>query len=468
MRIILLCIGWLMMGSIQAQSYDIEVRLQNYADSTIMLGYHFGNSQYIQDTIPLNDDGFFHIQGSEPLIPGIYLLILKPDNAYVEFLVEEDQAPMKITLDAQDRVHSFKATGSKSNEEFYDYLRYLDVYQSKIGNLRSSIDSTDTDAMMKTETEIASIKAEVKKGQAKWLTGNPDGFVSAIIRANEPLQIPEFTGTEEEQNVMRWKYYRDHYFDNMSLTDVRLLRTPILLTRVDYYLEKLTVQHPDSLIASGDMILNQMSGNSQVFKFGVSHLLNKYAASKVVGMDAIYVHLIQKYYEKGLTPWVSEENIAKMSKQAAKLKPLLIGKTAPDIKVYKEDRSEISLHEIASPFTVLLFWAPDCSHCKKSMPALVDFYSKYKEKGVEIMAVCTKTRDKEPACWDMVKDKNMGLWINASDKDLKSRFQLTYDIKSTPQIYILDADKKIVMKRIGTEQLAPVMDQLLLRLSSTK
>jgi hypothetical protein len=36
-----------------------------------------------------------------------------------------------------------------------------------------------------------------------------------------------------------------------------------------------------------------------------------------------------------------------------------------------------------------------------------------------------------------------------------------YDLKTTPQIYILDKDKKIISKRLGAEQLDELMMRLL-------
>ncbi|MEZ4982502.1 MAG: hypothetical protein R2769_13150 [Saprospiraceae bacterium] len=38
-----------------------------------------------------------------------------------------------------------------------------------------------------------------------------------------------------------------------------------------------------------------------------------------------------------------------------------------------------------------------------------------------------------------------------------------YDVKSTPQVFILDKDKTIIMKRIGAEQMEEVMDQIILQ-----
>ena len=40
-------------------------------------------------------------------------------------------------------------------------------------------------------------------------------------------------------------------------------------------------------------------------------------------------------------------------------------------------------------------------------------------------------------------------------------YMLDYNVKTTPQMYILDKDKKIIMKNIGAEQLPEVMEKLM-------
>ena len=45
-------------------------------------------------------------------------------------------------------------------------------------------------------------------------------------------------------------------------------------------------------------------------------------------MDAVYVHIVKNYYAKGLAPWTEEDQLKKIVKNAEKLEPLLIGKTA--------------------------------------------------------------------------------------------------------------------------------------------
>jgi thiol-disulfide isomerase/thioredoxin len=255
---------------------------------------------------------------------------------------------------------------------------------------------------------------------------------------------------------------KKHYFDYFDMTDNRLARAPFFFERIDNYINKLTVQHPDSINVAIDDILRRIQPAEETFKFYLVHFLNTYAKSKIVGMDAVYVHIVDNYYAKGLAPWTDTDQLHKIVDNANTLKPILIGKIAPDIKVEKRDGTPIHLHEVKSDFTVLIFWAPDCGHCKKSMPDLIAFYEKFKSRGVEIFAVCSKVTDKVPECWKYL-DENLKMndWINVVDPYLQSRYKQIYDVKTTPQIFVLDGKKEILSKRIGVEQLEEVLEKMM-------
>ena len=99
---------------------------------------------------------------------------------------------------------------------------------------------------------------------------------------------------------------------------------------------------------------------------------------------------------------------------------------------------------------------------------MLEFYDKYKDKGVEVFAVCTKVTDKVPECWTHIKEHNMIQWINVTDPYLRSRYKQIYDIRTTPQIFILDDKKEILSKRISAEQLPELMDELIKRKAEDK
>jgi thiol-disulfide isomerase/thioredoxin len=83
------------------------------------------------------------------------------------------------------------------------------------------------------------------------------------------------------------------------------------------------------------------------------------------------------------------------------------------------------------------FWDPECGHCKKATPFVVDFYQQYKDKGVEVLSICTKTGDDISECWSTVKERGMDIFVNTADQYLRSRYKSIYDVKTTPQIFIL-------------------------------
>ena len=140
-----------------------------------------------------------------------------------------------------------------------------------------------------------------------------------------PLIEPEFKGLEAEIQKQKWEYYKNHYFDNINLVDSRLLRTPFFYNKVEDYLDKLTVQHPDSIITAVDLLLNKMKPSKENFKNFTVIFLNKYAKSKIVGMDAVYVHIVNNYYATGDADWIEQEQLNKILENANTLKPILIG-----------------------------------------------------------------------------------------------------------------------------------------------
>jgi len=97
------------------------------------------------------------------------------------------------------------------------------------------------------------------------------------------------------------------------------------------------------------------------------------------------------------------------------------------------------------------------------MPDFVDFNERYKDLGIKTFAICTKYRDKVKGCWESVEEKNMSGFINGADEFNRSNFKLKYYVDSTPKVYILDKDRKIIMKNIGGNQLDAVFEQILSR-----
>lgn len=451
-------------GIFAGPGYKIKVKINGYKKDTLFLAYHYGDKQYIRDTVARGADGFFVFQGAEKLAGGVYLVVMQPDNQFFQLLINgDDSQEITMTTDKENPVEKAKFEGSRDNTIFYEYINFLNSRRPLADTLRAQIEKAGSDAKKKEklQAEFDQLNEGVEAYQQKILKENPKTLTAAIIKANQQLDMPEFTGDTLEVQTKRWRYTQNHYFDNLDLADPRMLRTPFMFQRVDYFVHKLQVQHPDTIWTAIEYVLDKMHPAEETFKFYLIHYLNEYAKSNIVGMDAVYVHMVDKYYATGQAPWTEQEQLDKILESARTLRPLLIGKKAPNIELEQRDGKHISLYDVDSEYTILYFWRYDCGVCKKSTPFMKDFYAKFKDKGVKIFAVCVKFTDEVPKCWEYVDENGIQDWIHCVDPYNMSRFTSTYDTRSTPLIFVLDHNKEILSKRIAAEQLEEVMDRII-------
>lgn len=462
-RIVAFCAAFFVFFSIAKanEGYTIKVELSNFEETELYLAYYYGDKQYIKDTVQVSEDGSFTFSGEEALKPGVYLVVMPPENNHFQILIPQDEQHFSVQTDTKDLNGSLKIEGSKDNNLFYNYLDFLAAKRPIAQELNQKKQSGTEEEKIKADEALEQLNQEVKNYQIKLLEEHPKSLTAAIIKANLSPEIPEYSGTEEEIQTKKWRYMQSHYFDNIDLGDPRMLFTPFLFERIDYFIHKLQVQHPDTIAKAIEYVLEGLKPAEESFKFYLVHFLNAYAKSDIVGMDAVYVHLVEKYYATGQAKWTEQEQLDKIIQNAVDLKPLLIGKTAPDIRLKKRDGTQISLHEVASPYTVLYFWRYDCGHCKESTPFMKKFHEAFKDRGVTLFAICAKYTDEEPECWDYIDENEIGDWLHVTDPWNRSKFQKKYNMKSTPQIYILDDKKEIISKRIGAEQLEEVMDKII-------
>ena len=457
----ILLTGWSSFSFGNTGGYRIKGALTNLPDGKVYLAMLYGGNQYPIDSATVTQ-GSFVFQDEKSLQPGVYLIIIPPVTSFL-ILADQHETDFGFRGDAIHLNTTLQFEGSADNTEYYNYIRYFDQKKIAIDQLRAAYEAQKTEPdKMGLLAGMQKIKEEIKHYQAKIIDRAPGSLPAAIIKCDLPVVFPEFEGSPDEVNMQKYLYQRDHYFDNIDLADERLIRAPenVLVDRVDTYLDHLTPQHADSLIQSVDRILHISEATPASYRFFLTYLFNKYRESRGVGMDAIYVHIAENYIDKGKAPWIEGDAKIEVMNAVAMISPTLIGKTAPDFTVQKEDQEDISLYSVKSPYTILIFWSPNCTHCQQSMPRLNDFYTANKDKGVQVFAVCTKLSEQEKNCWEFLDKNHMGGWINASDKTGGSSIRSTYNIRTTPKIYVLDENKKILAKDIGVEHLEEVMKRL--------
>ncbi len=454
--------------------YRIDINIKGFAEKECYLGYHFGSKQYLMDTAQRGADGRYVFADNFALDPGIYLVVMPPKNRYFELLIDRDGQQFTIDTDTLNFVTNMKIKGSDDNKRFYDYLNFINDKRTSSDKDRAAFEKAKGAEKDAIKGKLDKVDGEVKAYQEGLIKNNPKSMTAMVMRSTQEPKIPDLKKPNGDVDTIKQvNFYREHYFDGFDLADERLIRTPILRGKVFRYIENCIVHHPDSMSQACIEIIEKARPNKETFKYWVTEFLNEYAASKIVGMDGIYVALGKKYYCTApvQADWVEADVLESICKDVKALEPLLVGKIAPNIKMYriKDDKKAealtesdaISLHDVKSPYTILVFWDTECSHCQKSMPVIHDFYKKYKSQGIEVFAVCTPIYENYDRCWKMIQEKGWIDWINVGDPYIRSKYKIIYDIRSTPQFYFLDKDKRILTKKISAEQLEEVIPKVM-------
>ncbi len=441
--------------------YEIPVTISGLKDSTIYLAYHLGDKQYLKDTIKLDGTGHGVIKGKESLPFGIYLIVL-PQKKYFEVLMSDDQH-FEIYTSYDDYIKSLKFSGSNENSAFLDYQKKWGEMQQKAAGIAKRLQTykQNSDSLKLLSALQKSNEARMISYLKGVITANKGNLLSILVKAMLPVEVPEFSVPPGSSNpdsvlwVMRYNYNKDHFFDNIDLTDERLLRTPILQARLEAFFSNVVIQAPDSINKEIDWIIKKCRSDYKVFQFISVYLFNHFRESQVMGHDAVMVKLADDIYLSGKADWVSKEFIDNLRKEIELIRPNLIGKKGKDIVMSSYKGIFVSLYDIEKEFTILYFWEPDCGHCKEATPKLKAYYDKARTQGIEVFAVCT-TADKGK--WaKYIQDNNL-TWINGWDPERRSHYDLYYNVQSTPTIYILDRNKKIIAKKISVEDIGPFID----------
>jgi len=431
--------------------YRISVKVKHIQDTVAYLGYPYGDKKYVQDTAAVQDGNTFVFEGGEPLEAGMYFFYT-PGDIYFELIGDSDR--IDITTDTTDLVANMEVKGSYSTQAFRDFQLFMKESKEKAMELTEKMKS-DPGQKEKYQAEMQALDSKVKNYRQSLIDKRPEAFVSKLIKATTEIDVPEAPASLDQQAGQQWRYryYKEHFLDNIDFSEPGMLRTPVFHQKIDEYLEKMTYKHPDSISEAAHTIIEKCKANKEVFRYCVVTLSNKYETSNIMGMDGVFVDLAESYYLTGEAYWADSALVAKIAKRVQELRPL-IGDTAPDFIARDTLMQPVSLYGVDARYTVLYFYSPDCGHCKKKTPVLRKLYNEeLKDMDVEVFAMVSDTGEEMVKEWKkFIKEHDLN-WVNAADPYTQSNFRADYYIDRTPKVYVLDQDNQIIAKRLDVEQI---------------
>lgn len=442
-------------------AYKLQFKIEGLKDTTVYLGYYYGESTFVRDTAKVNSKGEFTFDGKQPLRQGVYFLVMDKTRVF-EFVVGNAKQ-FALTSNKADYVKNMVVTGDVDNKLFFENMVFnMERHKEAEPFIKVLQDSTLSEDQKKdARAAFAKINDKVLAYQDEIISKHPTTLTARMFKANKPVKIPDAPkkpdGSIDSTFQLRW--YREHFFDNFDLADEALIQMPrpIYQEKINEYLDKLYVPQPDSLKKGIEKIVEKAKKTQETYKYAVWVCVLKYQQHEIMGLDEVYVNLYDKYFA---TPemdfWANAGLKKNLKEHADRLRKSLVGRTGSNLIMQDSNLKPRSMYDIKNKYTILFIFDPDCGHCKEETPKLVDIYNR-KKFDFEVYAVSADTSMSKMK--DYIKEMKM-TWITVNGpRTYVGPYQDLYDAMTTPSLYILDNKKKIIAKKVPVEKIEDFLTQ---------
>jgi thiol-disulfide isomerase/thioredoxin len=456
-------------------AHRIRLTLKPYKNAKIYMGYYYGKSKALADSAMLDGAGTGVFAGKTKLPGGVYFIVSPGRTILFELLIDKNQV-FSISADTTDLPGSVVFTSSPDNSVFQAYTRYTNAKGSEMAAAQKELAAArghSRSDSIRLSDKIRQLDLDIRHYREDLITKYPSSLLATLFHALKEPEVPPAAQKAAKDSQFAYHYFKAHYWDSVSFTDERLLRTPIFEPRLDKYFQTLVSPESDSIEKEADKMLLDARTSKDMFQFLMVYFVQKYVNPTYMGQDAVFVHLFEKYINTGQAEFFTEKYRQFLNNRAYSLMANLIGEPAPDLQMVDTLDKPRPLYGVDGKFVVICFWDPTCGHCKEIVPKLDSIYqAKWKKEGVKVYGVMV---DGGHDAWlQFIRDHNLSDWIHVYETKTRQdsveaagqpSYKQLYDVYQTPILYLLDKDKRIVAKKLSYQQLDEVID---LKMKNTK
>ena len=445
------------------KGYQVAVKMRQTPKDTVfyLVGYVGDKRVKIDSAVTQKTSrNQFVFKADTALASGVYVVVNQRRMQLFEFVVDKNQQ-LSVEFDTLNTINTIVVKNSPETSLFYGYIRGLSAKQDTIKEMESVLDyAQQTGNTQLFNTKYSEYMVLIKKSQEytkSFFEKHPKELIAKALRMNSDIEMPPLPKLPDGSgdSTWGWHYYKAHYWDNVDLTDARMIRTPIFGKKAITFFDDVIHQHPDSIMVEIDTFMNKTRPSKEMFKYMLNWLTLRYQESSVVGHDAVFVHLVERYYMNNEANWMSENMLRILTKRAAQLKSLLIGAKIPELVMQDTSGTSLSSYKTGTKYTIIWFWDPDCSHCVIETPKLLDFYKQFKDSlDVEVFAVSLNS---DLNLWKKYIRENNLTWINVGGEKANIDYAMVFDLVATPVAYIIDEQKRIIAKNIPVESIKSII-----------
>lgn len=199
--------------------------------------------------------------------------------------------------------------------------------------------------------------------------------------------------------------------------------------------------------------LIESAKDSLVRQYVALKIYDHYTSSKIMGDEAVAVHIVDKWLAPGKVKMKTEEDLLAAKMYAEFNRNSLIGKNAPKLSMKDPDGKVVRI-PLSGRYNVLFFYDTSCPSCKAETARIRDMIreNKYDAK---LFAIYVGDDSDAWISYRIDFPEATHLW----DPKMESDWQRQYGVLGTPRLFLVDPQGVIIGRNLDTPALKVLLSR---------
>lgn len=283
-----------------------------------------------------------------------------------------------------------------------------------------------------------------------------DAFGMNNSDAGFPLPPVPVVITNADETML---YLAKHYWDLFPFADTTLIAQPNITEQgfVDYIQLLSQITLTDAQNSINTMLEKSKPHPTMYVHFASLYQKYLYDPNSPFRNEELYIPVVSHLLKSGL---LSEADQSHYSFHQEMIMKNRIGTIATDFVYTLANGDKKKMHALQSSYLILFFTNPDCPACGEvteglsNSPILKSIFSLNNPLGTSMLTVLSIYPDSNIDEWHKALPRMpQKHWINAYDDGTMVTNKRLYDIKAIPTLYLLNKNKKIILKDTTLEKI---------------
>ena len=227
---------------------------------------------------------------------------------------------------------------------------------------------------------------------------------------------------------------------------------PELGAKLEEYFTALAGENPAVQSAECDFLIESCR-DSLVRQYVALKIYNHYLGSRIMGDDAVAVHVAEKWFLSGKVAMASDEDLLNANIYKEFNRQSLIGAQAPAVKLTGVDGAPVDI-PAAGKYSVLYFYDTSCTTCRVETSRLSALAASG-QYDLQLYAIYVGA---DASAWEAYQanlPEAVHLWDPSQDSD----WQRSYGVLKTPSMFLVSPEGKILGRGLDTPALQILLKQ---------